>query len=304
MANNVLIMNLEESEDFEKRSNDSAMYAEETRDKVGTNLKGATDAGVMTKQAAAVQNQLNMINERIESIGKKVGNHTRSMFELEKTKAAVIRGMQKPGYFLAENATKVNEFNRIIRGKIDGDKTVDEGKEAKAFEEIDESVIGAAEKLGDITGAAATEEVYDDDSSIKGESKLGNIKKDEETEEQELDDSSSINQSALHNIINAGTTQQELDAESSIQGQSNLGSIGQFKSTKEQEYDDESSLDENQKLGVAENQKSAKEQQELEKQMMAAAYDNFAANELQEEMKRRAEDELEHVDYNEFENSN
>lgn len=302
MANNVLIMEEDDADEFGRKSNGVYNKSSETRDNVGKNLRGMTDAGVGTKPSKAVQTQLNIIGEKTERIGKMVVKHTHDVFDFDRSMAKVVSELEMPKDFLAENVVEVNQYNRTLLGKIDGDKTVGEGEEAQEFSEIDESVI-AAEGLVDITGENAKEEEYDDDSAIKGQSKLGNIKKGE-TEEEEYDDSSSVKQSGLRNIVNAGTTQQELNAESSIQGQSNLGNIGQFKSTKEQEYDDDSSIDEEQKMDVAENQKSAKEQEELEKKMMAAAYDNFAATEFQEEMKKKAEDELEHVDYNEFENTN
>lgn len=207
--------------------------------------------------------------------------------------------LKPPKNFLKEDATKVNEYEKILVGKIDG-RSVNEGEAAKPANEIDESVV-KAEGLMSILGAQAKEEKYDDSSIIQGESILGNINGDV-TQEQEYDDTVNVNKSALRDITKNATEQQELSTESSISGESILGNINKNVPAEQQEYDAGLTIAAPQTLGTMDN--NSMYQDDLDQKAMAIAFDNFAANEFeQEKKKKKVEDELEHVDYDEFENT-
>ena len=261
-------------------------------------FKGATDVGLMNGTVSAVSREVNLISSAIGNVKNMMRKHTNEMFDYDRTMAKMANDIEIPQDFLANNAMEVNQYNKILVGKIDG-RSVNDGEEAQKISDIDESEINA-EGLTDIRGAAAKEEIYDD-SSVIGKSTLGSIVGNV-TEKQEYDDTVNVNKSALQNINGNQTQQQEYDGESVIQGQSTLGTINKNVASQQQDYDASLSIAAAQSLGNINNNNTSNVQN-LDQTTMAAAFDNFAANEFEEaeKKKKKAEEELEHVDYEEFE---
>ena len=266
-----------------------------------SSFSSAADVGLLGDVVGKISNQMSGISSSSGTIGNSAKKNASEMFTLDATTADTAEtSIIPPKDFLAENTMEVNQYNNSLLGKIDG-RSVNEGEQAEKPEEIDDSVV-EAENLASILGEQSKEEQYDDSSNVQN-SLLGNINKNEATEEQEYNDKVSVSKTNLQNIVGEGTEMQELDGESSIHGESVLGNINKNAETQMQNYVDNVPIAAAQQLGSVESDKLDKD--ELDKLAMAAAFDNFVANEYSEEDKKeKLKDELEHIDYNEFENTN
>ncbi len=261
MANNVLTMDEDEmnqaTSGFDRCSADIGT----TGQGVPGQFSSATSVGFLTNSVSQISKQINSIASSLSNISGTIKKQSAQMFEYDRSMAQMADAIEIPKDFLAENSMEVNQYNMTLLGKIDG-KSVNEGEQAKKFNEIDESTI-AAEGLVNITKADTQKQEYDA-SSVIGKSVLGDISGNQteaqtydassnvarsnveninknQTEEQTYDASSSVSKSNLSNISGNQTEQQKLDETTTI-GSSVLGNINKNDATQQQDYDASSTV--------------------------------------------------------------
>lgn len=296
MANSIVM----DEEEFERASSGFSSASTDVAT-VGegfpSSFSGALNAGLMNESVSSISNELASIAASIGSVKNIIAKHSNEMFTYDKTMSEMAEDIEIPTDFLANNAAQVNEYNRTLLGKIDG-RSVNEGVASSEIEDNDESIV-SAEGLKDITGETAKEEVYDD-SSVIGNSILGSIVQGE-TEAQTYDDEVSVQKSALTDIGGNQTEEQAYD-ESTVVGKSLLGNINSNGASQEQAYDDSSSIAAAASLGDITSNSAGKAYDEVmidTQNLASVAFANVVNS--QDEKKKKVEEELESVNYDDFE---
>lgn len=232
--NNVLCMNEEENQQAASGFNRCATEMGDQASAIPSKFSGAVSSGLMGESVSAITKEISALSDSIASMSTIITKHSSQMFEFDRATAQMADEIEIPTDFVANNSMEVNEYTRVLLGKIDG-KSVNEGTASIAFNEIDDSTV-AAQKLKDITGTTSVEEKYDDRTSIVGESKLGNISG-EQAQTQTYDATVSVERTSMGNINSNVQTQQQALDESTILGESRLGNINGNNSTQQQNLD-------------------------------------------------------------------
>ena len=323
MANNNIVMNEQEFELAASAYSNSSTNVSTAGADAPSKFTGAINAGLLGDSIGAITNQLSMISASISNVQGIMTKHSNEMFTYDRTMAKMAEEIEIPTDFLANDSAEVNQYARTLLGKIDG-TSVNEGQTAKEFKEIDESTV-SAEGLRNITGQDAKEEVYDD-SSVVGKSILGNITSGDtvqqtyddsvsvqgsaladinnnQTEQQTYDDSVSVQGSKLSNISGNQTEQKEYD-ESTVIGKSILGQVNSNNATKQQELDVTSAIAAAQNLADMSNGSAGKAYDEVmidTQNLASTAFAGMVNSQDVENKKKKVEEEIERVNYDEFE---
>ena len=239
MASNKFVIREEEMDDLSAGMNKIGNNTQSASKGVIRKFAGTTSSG-MGPSVKAVSKELNLISNSIGNIKNIMKKYSKEIFDYDFKMAKVASDIEIPLDFLANNDTKVNTYNKVLLGKIDG-RSVNEGKTSHEFEEIADNSV-KKEDLLDITGAAAHLEQYDANSKVT-RAAMDNIRSDKDQVEQALDDRTVIGHSALGNINNGNVQRaQELD-ESTVIGKSVLGKINKDIVPGGVEYEESDKLD-------------------------------------------------------------
>ena len=237
MSKGVIVYDDEKLEEIVKRLGKLSNDADTLAGKLPQMFSSVTSHNVMDKIVSDSAKDMTGMKDIFGSTQNNFITYPKQLFSLDQDSATAANDILIPTGFEENYAMELNQFRTFDLGKTDGE-SVNEGEEAKEFNEIDESVV-AAQGIYDLTGEKAKEEKYDETSSITGESILGNINHDQ-TQKQDYDDSTSVGNTKLKDINNNQTEAQDYDDASMVQMQ-NLGSIKQGQ-TEKQEYDASSSI--------------------------------------------------------------
>jgi hypothetical protein len=183
----------------------------------GMNTLFGSGIGEISKQLGSLQGSLT----NVQGI---MTRHTESMFNMDTALASVADAIEVPQDFVKNEANRFTEYHDMLLEKLDG-KTVNEGKETDVKENLDPSMIGSAESLGNITTATeAKEEVYDASSAVDRQKEMANVNRAGGDELQKLDARSAVaSEEKMANINNgAGLSEQELRDQSRINAQEAL----------------------------------------------------------------------------------
>ena len=207
-----------------------------THDAMNGSFNGMRSAG-LAPGFSEIHGQVGSLATSINQLSKMVNEQTNNVIGVDTHGAKKVEQILVPQDFVANNAMKINEFDKSILEKIDG-KHVD-SSEAEAKAELDNSsVIGKIQTLDDVTKGATEAQTYDSNVSIAREQELANITNEEELEEQKIDDSTNIaGQEELVNINNQeGLEEQNIDNNTVIQDVG-LGDVSNNEVVAKQELD-------------------------------------------------------------------
>ena len=211
-----------------------------THDYASGSFKGAKETNLGGQIASNIQGQIGSIGNSIGQLSNMVNEQTDTIRRGDMQGAKDVLQIEIPQDFVANNAMKINEFDKSILEKIDG-KHVKATEAEEQIEADDESVIDdKIDTFDDVTTEATEKRDYDGRVSINEQQELANINNPDGTDEQKLDDSTIIEgQEEMANINNGeGLQEQELD-DSTIIEDVGLESIANVDAVGEQELDED-----------------------------------------------------------------
>ena len=170
MANNVFGINSNEIESAQTSFSNSA---NQTLDAIGAAMSGlqpALGCGIATNSMGTISRQMNAISTSMTTVGKTLNTQANDMFDYDATMAAKAEDIEVPNDFMADNQTKISEYNKSLLEKLDGRSVNDGGQTEPKY--VDEGTTVESETVRDIDHASADLTYVDKNQDLSPESKI------------------------------------------------------------------------------------------------------------------------------------
>ena len=126
MANNVFGINSNEIESAQTSFSSSAGQTMDALQAAVSGLQSALGCGIATNSVGTISRQMSAISNSMNNVGQTLNTQASQMFEYDATMASRAEEIEIPNDFMADNQTKISEYNKSLLEKLDG-KTVNAG---------------------------------------------------------------------------------------------------------------------------------------------------------------------------------
>ncbi len=170
MANNVFGINSNEIESAQTSFSNSANETMDAIQAAMSGLQPALGCGIATNSMGTISRQMNAISTSMTNVGKTLNTQANDMFDYDSRMAAQAEDIEVPNDFMADNQTKISEYNKSLLEKLDGRSVNDGGISNPEYE--DEGTTVESETVRDIDHASADLTNADKNQDLSPESKV------------------------------------------------------------------------------------------------------------------------------------
>jgi hypothetical protein len=170
MANNVFGINSNEIEAAQSSFSNSANQTSDAIQAAMSGLQPALGCGIATNSMGTISRQMNAISNSMTTVGQTLNTQANEMFDYDATMAAKAEDIEVPNDFMADNQTKISEYNKSLLEKLDGRSVNDGGFAEPEYKDAGTTV--ESETVRDIDHASADLSYVDKNQDLSPESQI------------------------------------------------------------------------------------------------------------------------------------